>query len=123
MTFRIALSALLAFASYSIAAEASMTRLHITVKTIEGKPIEHASVTIRFVEGRNKIGKKVTTSWETRSNQEGMVKVPPLPQGKIRVQITAKGYQTFGEIFAVNEEDKTIEVKMNPPQPQYSAHQ
>jgi Carboxypeptidase regulatory-like domain len=121
MTLRIAWIALLAFVSLSMATE--MTRLHVTVKTLDGKPIEHAAVTIKFVEGRNKVGKKVTTSWETRSNQEGVVKVPPMPQGKIRIQITAKGYQTFGEIFSISEEDKTIEVKMNPPQPQYSAHQ
>jgi hypothetical protein len=102
MMFRAVLIALLAFTPLP-AAVAEMTRLHITVKTLDGKPIEHAAVTIKFVEGRTKIIKKATTTWETRSNQEG--------------------YQTFGEIFTVNEEDKTIEVKMNPPQPQYSAHQ
>jgi hypothetical protein len=39
------------------------------------------------------------------------------------VQVIAKGYQTFGNTFEVEEEEKTIEVKLNPPQPQYSAHQ
>jgi hypothetical protein len=37
--------------------------------------------------------------------------------------VIAKGFQTFGEIFEVDEEEKTIEVKLNPPQAQYSSHQ
>jgi hypothetical protein len=38
------------------------------------------------------------------------------------VQIIAKEYQTFGQNFDVDEEEKTIDIKLNPPQPQYSAH-
>jgi len=38
------------------------------------------------------------------------------------VQVTAKGYQTYGEKYEINEEEKTIEVKLKPPQSQYSAH-
>jgi hypothetical protein len=37
--------------------------------------------------------------------------------------IIAKGYQTFGQDYELNEEEKTIEIKMNPPQSQYSVHQ
>ncbi len=106
-------------------ADAPMTRLRIEVRNYNGKPVERASVVVRFVEGRSaaKLGKKVITQWELRTNQEGVVKVPPIPQGKILVQVIAKGYQTFGQTFEVAEEEKTIEVKLNPPQPQYSAHQ
>ena len=37
------------------------------------------------------------------------------------MQVIAKNYQTFGENFDVDEEQKTLEIKLNPPQPQYSA--
>lgn len=106
------------------AADTPMTRLRIEVKTLNEKPIERASVVVRFVEGRSviKLGKKVVTTWQLKTNQEGVVKVPELPQGKILVQIIAKGYQTFGETFEVNEEERTIAVKLNPPQPQHSEH-
>jgi short-subunit dehydrogenase len=57
-----------------------------------------------------------------RSNQEGEAKIPAIPQGKIKILVNAKGYQTFGEVMEINEEQKTVEVKLNPPQPQYSAH-
>ncbi len=108
-----------------LSADPPMTRLRIEVRNYNGKPVERASVVVRFVEGRSpaKLGKKIITQWEVRTNQEGVVKIPPIPQGKILVQVIAKGYQTFGQTFEVAEEEKTIEVKLNPPQPQYSAHQ
>ena len=57
-----------------------------------------------------------------RTNQEGEVRIPTIPQGKIRIQVIAKGYQTFGQDFEVNEDEKTIPITLNPPQQQYSAH-
>jgi hypothetical protein len=101
------------------------TTLRIEVKTHSDKPIERASVIVTFVEGRDymKLGKKIHIPFELKTNMEGVAKIPPIPQGKIKVQVIAKGYQTFGEIFEVNEAEKTIEVKLNPPQQPYSAHQ
>jgi hypothetical protein len=102
-----------------------MTNLRVEVRNTSDKPVDRASVTVKFVAGRNyiKLGKKIVTSWETKTNQEGVAKIPPLPQGKIRVQVIAKGYQTFGQSFEVDETERTIDVKLNPPQAQFSAHQ
>ena len=69
------------------------------------------------------LGKKIRTSWELKTNQDGVATIPPIPQGQILVQVIAKNYQTFGQKFDVNEEEKTIEIKLKPPQSQYSAHQ
>lgn len=104
---------------------ADMTTLTVEVKTLSDRPVERASVIVRFVKGRAKmkLGKKVLKTWETRTNQEGIAKIPPIPQGTIQVQVIAKGYQTFGQVFDVDDEAKTIEVKLNPPQQQYSSHQ
>ena len=103
---------------------ADMTTLTIHVTSPSGKPIDHASVIVKFVQGRSKVkfGKKIRTAYELHSNQDGIAKIPPIPQGTILVQIIAKGYQTFGNNFDVNESEKTIDIKLNPPQPQYSAH-
>jgi len=103
---------------------ADLTTLTISVKSKSGKPVERASVVVRFVKGRSKakFGKEIRTEWELRTNQEGMVKIPPVPQGTILIKVIAKDYQTFGEKFDVDEEQKTIDITLNPPQPQYSAH-
>ena len=105
-------------------AAAPMTKLNISVKTQAGRPIDRASVVVRFVEGHSvvKLGKAVRTTFELRTNQEGQANVPEIPQGKIRIQVIAKGYQTFGQLFDVTEEEKTIPITLNPPQQQYSAH-
>lgn len=114
------LAGMLAVSSFA----AEMTRLQVVVKNLDGKPVEHAAVILKFVSStaKIKIG-KATTTWEARTNQDGILKVPSMPQGKIQVQVIAKGFQTFGQVFQVNEADKTIEIKLNPPQQQYSAHQ
>jgi len=101
-----------------------LTTLTVLVKNKSDKPIENASVIVKFVRGHSvvKLGRGIRTEWETRTNQEGTVKVPPIPQGTILIQVIAKDYQTFGQTFDVTEDEKTIEVTLNPPQPQYSAH-
>ena len=102
-----------------------MTKLKVEVRTLGDRPIDRAAVIVNFVEGRSvvKLGKKVITRWEVRTNQDGIAKVPALPEGKVRIQVNAKNYQTFGDLFDVEGEEKTIVIKLNPPQQQYSAHQ
>lgn len=109
----------------TVLAAAEMTTLTVEVKTPSGNPVDRASVIVKFVHGRAKmkLGKKILKTWETRTNQEGLAKIPPIPQGSIQVQVIAKGYQTFGQVFEIDEEQKTVEVKLNPPQDQYSSHQ
>ena len=98
------LASLLLLAAPAVA-DPPMTSLRIEVKNIYGKPVERASVVVRFAEGRSvaKFGKKIITHWELRTNQEGVAKIPPIPQGKIQIQVIARGYQTFGQIVEVKE--------------------
>lgn len=100
------------------------TKITVKVTSLTGKPVDRASVVVKFVEGRSvvKLGKKIITRWELRTNQEGIAKVPSLPQGKIQIQVIAKGYQTYGHVYDVDEDEHTVEIKLNPPQPQYTAH-
>ena len=111
-----------AFAVYA----ANMTKLLIVVKTQGGRPIDRAEVIVRWHANekhpRAGFGKAVRTTFEMRSNQEGEADVPSIPQGSILVQVNAKGYQTFGKVFQVEDEEKTLEITLNPPQQQYSAH-
>ena len=100
-----------------------ITKLKIVVTTRSGRPIDRADVIVRFG-GRSivKLGKMVRTTWEMRSSQEGVAEIPDMPKGQIRIQVIAKGYQTFGDTFEVKEDERTIEIKLNPPQKQYSSH-
>ncbi len=101
-----------------------LTKLKFVVTNDSGKPVDRADVVVKFVAGRSivKLGKKIRTSWEIRTTQEGTAEVPEIPKGKILIQVIAKNYQTFGQTFDVTEDEKTIEIKLNPPQTQYTAH-
>ena len=112
---------ILAFAAY---AEVPMTKLTIAVKTQTGRPVGQAAVIVRFVKGHSvfKLGKAVRTQWELRSNQDGEAIIPAIPQGQIRIQIIANGYQTYGDTIDVSDTEKTIDIKLNPPQQQYTSH-
>lgn len=106
------------------AANPKMTNLEIAVTTDTGRPLESASVIVKFIEGRSKIkfGTKIREEWDLKTGPDGKVKVPPIPQGKILIQVINKNYQTFGQTFDVQDEQKTIDVKLKPPQPQYTSH-
>jgi hypothetical protein len=111
-----------AFTAY--AETVPMTKLNMTVKSESGRPIDHAEVVVRFVRGHVVFKlKALRTTYELRTNQDGEAKVAQIPQGEIRIQVIAKGYQTFGQIFDVTEEEKNIDITLNPPQQQYSSHQ
>ncbi len=103
-----------------------MTKITVQVKTKSGKPVDRAEVIIRWNANekhpRASFSRAVRTTFEVRSNQEGEVAVPSVPKGNILIQVNAKGYQTFGKVFEINEDERTIEVALNPPQQQYSSH-
>jgi hypothetical protein len=107
------------FAPLSFAIEPT-TQLQIHVTNTEGKAVGNASVIVRFVPDRAIKIKHTKTSWELRTSQQGMVKIPEIPQGKVQIQVIAKNYQTYGNTFDVQQEEKTLEIVLNPPQPQYS---
>jgi len=105
-----------------IAAAPTSTRLTVTVNSVDtGKPIDRASVIIRFRHGLNPVKmKKILTSWETKTNQMGSVTVPEIPMGEVTIQVIADHYQTFGDVYELTMPEQTIPIKLNPPQAQYS---
>ncbi len=101
-----------------------LTKIKVVVTNERGTPVERASVIVKF-EGRSiaKLGKKIKTSWELRTTQAGVVEMPELPKGKILVQVIAKGYQTYGKTYEIEEDQRTVEVTVADPQKQFSSHQ
>ncbi|MBZ5674822.1 MAG: hypothetical protein LAP61_11295 [Acidobacteriia bacterium] len=102
-----------------------LTRLQIHVTNERGKPVDRATVIVKFVSGRSlkALGlKKARLSWELKSTQEGMAKIPGIPKGKILIQINAKNYQTFGDTFDIDEDERVVDIVLKDPQSQYSAH-
>lgn len=100
------------------------TTISVSVTNQYNKPVDNAAVILDFLGSHDieKLGRRKKIHWEVHTNQEGFAHFPPIPQGTIQLQVSAKAYETFGQNFDVDVSEKKIEVKLNPPQKQYSVH-
>jgi hypothetical protein len=120
-------SAAVALPADDTAKPSDTTKLNIVVKTQGGHPVDRAEVIVRWHANEKhphaRYGRAVATTYEVRTNQEGEVSVPAIPKGNILIQVNAKGYQTYGKVYEITDDEKTLDIALNPPQQQYSAHQ
>ncbi|MGC2662360.1 MAG: carboxypeptidase-like regulatory domain-containing protein [Bryobacteraceae bacterium] len=100
------------------------TEVTVVVKDPYDKPVDNAAVVMDFLGSKQvaKLGRRKRTHWEVHTNEAGFAKFPAVPQGTLRVQVIAPNYQTFGDKFDIDQTEKEVDVKLKPPQPQYSAH-
>lgn len=88
------------------------TRLTIVVTGgDEKKPVDSASVYIRFVE-EHKHGKDKKIEMNLKTNQSGVCHVPVIPPGKFLVQVIAEGWKTYGEYYDINQTEQTINIAL-----------
>jgi hypothetical protein len=125
MKSRFLLLALLLFFCFTLlAVDPPKTIVKISVTNQFDKPVENAEVILDFLGARQvtKVGLKKKIHWEVHTNQEGVAHFPPVPEGAVQLQVNKKNYQTFGEKVDVAGEEQTVDIKLFPPQSQYSAH-
>jgi hypothetical protein len=91
-------------------------RIEVTVlRDVNAKPIENAAVIFHLV------GEK--GNMELKTNEDGKAVIDVLPLGgNVRLQIIAKGFQTYGEDFKIDKAELAIGVKMKRPGEQYSIY-
>ncbi|HEY1256437.1 MAG TPA: carboxypeptidase-like regulatory domain-containing protein [Terracidiphilus sp.] len=94
-------------------------RIEVSVlRDSSGKPIENASVIFHSIE--NGVAKG---NMELKTNEDGKVVIDLLPVGGImRMQIIAKGFQTFGDDYKIDKDQMAVEVRMKRPGEQYSIY-
>ena len=95
--------------------EPAMTKLKIRVATDADKPIANASVYVRFYTAGGLLHHDKLAELNFKTNQDGSVKVPEIPQGKILIQVIAPGWHTYGKWYDVEKEEDSIEIKLVPP--------
>ena len=60
---------------------------------------------------------------ELKTNEDGKTLIDILPiGGTVRMQIIAKGFQTFGDDYKVDKDQIAIEIRMKRPGEQYSIY-
>ncbi len=112
--------AVLALGLLSITAAAQSSNLKISIiKDTNGKPIRNATVILHPV---NKDGKQEKGGMSLKSDSDGKTGFDAAPYGKLRIQVIAHGFQTFGDDFEISQPEQEIVIKMKPPADQYSIY-
>src|SRR3984893_16746239 len=89
------------------------------IRDYNGKPIRNASVVMHPVQ---KNGKQSKGGLQLKTDPEGRARFDGAPYGKLRVQVLASGFQTFGNDYDIDKPTVDIEVKMKRPAGQYSIY-
>jgi hypothetical protein len=92
----------------------------IVIRDYSSKPIRNASVVMHPVE---KNGKQSRGGLQIKTDADGKASFDGVPFGKLRVQVLATGFQTFGEDYAIDKPTMEITVRMKRPQGQYSIYE
>jgi hypothetical protein len=95
------------------------SRVEVTVlRDSNGKPIEAAAVIFHPMEGERDKG-----SMELKTNEDGKAVIDVIPVGDVvRLQIIAKGFQTYGQDYKIDKVSMSMEIRMKRPGEQYSIY-
>jgi hypothetical protein len=121
LTCLLLILALVAVASAQHDAEEPTAVLNFLIlKDDNGKPIRSAIVIMHAVSTSGKQGKG---GIEVKTDAEGKTSFDGIPYGKLRVQVMASGFQTFGDDYTVDRATMDFTIKLKRPSNQYSIYQ
>ncbi|MHB8218312.1 MAG: carboxypeptidase-like regulatory domain-containing protein [Candidatus Sulfotelmatobacter sp.] len=92
----------------------------IVLKEDNGKPVRNAAVIMHPVSTH---GKQERGGLELKTDADGKTSFDGIPYGKLRVQVLASGFQTFGEDYDISQAKMEFTVRLKRPQGQYSIYQ
>ena len=92
----------------------------VVLRDYNGKPLRNASVVMHPV---RKDGKQGKGGLQIKTDAEGKASFDGAPYGKLRVQVLAPGFQTFGADYDIDKPTMEITVKMKRPAGQYSIYE
>lgn len=92
----------------------------LIIKDYNSKPIRNAAVVLHPVDSEGRQGKG---DLELKTDAEGKTSLDGIPYGKLRVQVLAHGFQSYGEDFDVEKPAMQIDIKMQSPNGQYSIYE
>src|SRR5512133_1957658 len=92
----------------------------VVVKEDNGKPVRNAAVVLHPVD---EDGKQKRNGLELKTDADGKANFDGVPYGKLRIQVLADGFQTYGEDYDVDKPSLDLTVKMKRPARQYSIYE
>ena len=92
----------------------------VILKDDNGKPVRNAGVVLHLV---NEKDRQERGGLELKTDPEGKCSMDGIPYGKVRVQVLASGFQTYGEDYEVNQPTMAITIKLKRPGEMYSIYE
>lgn len=92
----------------------------LVIKDDNGKPVRNAAVIMHPVASSGKQGKG---GMELKTDTEGKADFDGIPYGRLRVQVLASGFQTYGEDFDIDKPKMDFTIKLKRPQKQFSVYE
>ncbi|MFZ0704174.1 MAG: carboxypeptidase-like regulatory domain-containing protein [Candidatus Korobacteraceae bacterium] len=91
----------------------TLANVHFTVvKDDNGKPVRNASVILHPVD---KSGHQGGGGYQLKTSGEGEAGDDGVPYGKLRVQVIAPGFQTFGQDYDIDQPSMNIDIRLKRP--------
>ncbi len=93
------------------------SRIQVTVlRNDDGKPIRNAAVVFHLEGDKGNM--------ELKTDEDGKASIDVLPTGsKMLLQVLAKGFQTYGKDYTIDQPEMDLEVKLKRPAHQYSIYE
>lgn len=92
----------------------------VVLRDANGKPVRNAAVVMHEV---GKHDRQERGGVELKTDADGKASFEGIPYGKLRVQVLASGFQTFGGDYDVNQPTVEITIKLKRPEGQYSIYE
>lgn len=92
----------------------------VVLRDENDKPVRNAAVVMHPVD---EDGKQMAGGLELKTNPEGKASYEGIPYGKLRVQVLAPGFQTYGGDYDINQDSMDITIKLKRPEKQYSIYE
>ena len=92
----------------------------VVVRDENGKPVRNAAVVLHPVEDN---GKQSSGGIELKTDPDGKANYDGVPYGKMRIQVLASGFQTFGNDYDIGQPTMDITIKLKRPDKQYSIYE
>jgi|SRR3954471_18770475 hypothetical protein len=92
----------------------------VVIRDENGKPVRNAAVVLHPVEEN---GKQSRGGIELKTDPEGKANYDGVPYGKMRIQVLASGFQTYGNDYDIGQPNLDITIKLKRPDRQYSIYE
>jgi hypothetical protein len=89
------------------------------IKDANGKPVKNAEIVLHLI---NNHGKQMQEGLELKTHDDGKAEATGIPYGKVRVQVIAPGFKTYGEDVNIDQPNIALTIKLQKPAEQLSIY-